>query len=100
MGEIVIMAPLRTIPGKGPELEQLFKQFKPMVNKESGTLEYHLYRQEDDPDRFVVFEKYIDKEALKLHSSTEYFKQFGKKIAPLLVGPVDLNKIRFFLPVL
>jgi quinol monooxygenase YgiN len=99
MKGIVIMAPLRTIPGKGAELEKLFKQLVPMVKKEKGTLEYVLYRQEDDSDRFVVFEKYVDKEALKYHSSTDYFKEFGKKSAPLLVGPVDLNKIRFFLPV-
>lgn len=100
MSEIVIMAPLRTNPGKGAELEKLFKGLKPMVSKEKGTLEYHLYKQEDDPDRFIVFEKYVDKEALKFHSSTDYFKEFGKKMAPLLVGTVDMNKIRFFLPVM
>ena len=99
MKGIVIMAPLRTMPGKGAELEKLFKQLVPLVKKEKGTLEYVLYRQEGDPDRFVVFEKYVDKEALKYHSSTDYFKEFGKKSAPLFVGPVDLNKIRFFLPV-
>ncbi|MGD0857254.1 MAG: antibiotic biosynthesis monooxygenase [Dehalococcoidia bacterium] len=68
MKGIVIMAPLRTIPGKGAELEKLFLQMVPVVKKEKGTLEYVLYRE------------------------------FGKKSAPLLVGPVDLSKIRFFLP--
>ena len=100
MSEIVIMAPLRTNPGKGAELEKLFKGLQPMVKMEKGTLEYHLYKQEDDPDRFVVFEKYVDKDALIFHSSTDYFKEFGKKMAPLLVGAVDMNKIRFFLPVM
>jgi quinol monooxygenase YgiN len=100
LSEIVIMAPLRTNPGKGAELEKLFKGLIPMVSKEKGTLEYHLYKQEDDPDKFIVFEKYVDKEALKFHSSTDYFKEFGKKMTPLLVGTVDLNKIRFFLPVM
>lgn len=99
MDEIVIMAPMRTIKGKGKEFEELFKKLIPLVEKEKNTLEYRLYRQEDDPDRFVVFEKYKDKEALKFHSSTPYFKEFGEKVAPLLVGPVDLNKIRIFIPV-
>jgi len=59
------------------------------VKKEKGTLEYVRYKQEDDLDRFVVFEKYVDKKALKFPSSTDYFKEFGKKSAPLLVSPVS-----------
>ena len=99
MKEIVIMAPLRTLPGKGPELERLFKEMIPQVRKEEGTLEYALYRKEDDPDRFVVYEKYVDKKALAFHSTTPYFKEFGKKSAPLIVGPVDLKNIWFWVPV-
>jgi quinol monooxygenase YgiN len=67
-----------------------------MVKKEKGTLEWTLYRSETDPDRFCVFEKYVDKKAIEYHVSADYFKEFGRKSAPLLVGPVDFSKIRYW----
>jgi quinol monooxygenase YgiN len=40
---------------------------------------------------FFVHEKYESIEALKLHGSTEHFKEFSKAIAPLLDGRPEVG---------
>ena len=96
MNPIVIAAPVRTAKGKGDELVKLFCELVPLVRKEKGTLTYTINRQLDDPDRFLVYEKYIDQEAINYHASTPYFKEFSKKAVPLLVAPVSIEGIRIF----
>lgn len=99
MKEIVVIAPLRTLPGKGPELEKLFKEIIPLVKQEKGTLEYAIYKKEDDPDKFIIYEKYVDKDAITYHLNTPYFQELGKKLAPLIGAPADIKKIGYWVPV-
>jgi quinol monooxygenase YgiN len=97
---VVIIAPIRTLKGKGQEFEKLFMEFREYVQKEEKyTLSYALYRREDDPDRFEIYEKYTNKEALEKHISSTRFKEFGKLIAPLLVGPLTPEKVKYLLEV-
>ncbi|MBM4447121.1 MAG: antibiotic biosynthesis monooxygenase [Chloroflexi bacterium] len=83
---IVVAAKLKAVEGKGDELEQEFRKLAPKVLQDPGTISYVVHRKVDAPNEFFVYEKYESGEALKLHGSTEHFKEFSKAIASLLDG--------------
>jgi quinol monooxygenase YgiN len=88
---IVVAAKLKTVEGKGDELEQEFRKLAPKVLKDPGTISYVVHRKADASNEFFVYEKYESMEALKLHGSTEHFKEFSKSIASLLDGRPEVG---------
>jgi quinol monooxygenase YgiN len=88
---IVVTAKLRSVEGKGDELEQKFRELSPKVLKDPGTISYAVHRGVNAPNDFFVYEKYESMEAFKLHGSTEHFKEFSKSIASLLDGRPELG---------
>jgi quinol monooxygenase YgiN len=88
---IVVAAKLKAVEGKGDELEREFRKLAPKVLKDPGTISYAVHRKVDAPNEFFVYEKYQSGEALKLHTSTEHFKEFTKAIAPLQDGRAEIG---------
>ncbi len=88
---IVVAAKLKAVEGKGDELEQAFRNLAPKVLKDPGTISYVIHRGTNAPNDFLVYEKYESMEALKLHGSTEHFKEFSRAIAPLLDGRPEVG---------
>ena len=88
---IVVAAKLKAVEGKGDELEQEFRKLIPKVLKDPGAISYVFHRRVDAPNEFFVYEKYESMEALKLHGSTEHFKEFSKAIASLLDGRPEVG---------
>jgi len=88
---IVVAAKLKAVEGKGDELEQEFRKLIPKVLKDPGAISYVVHRKVDAPNDFLVYEKYESREALKLHGSTEHFKEFSKAIASLLDGRPEVG---------
>jgi len=88
---IVVCAMLKALDGKGDEIEQEFKKLIPKVLKDPGSIEYAVHRALDDPNKFFVYEKYDDMDALKLHSSTEHFKAFGQATASMFSGRPEIG---------
>jgi quinol monooxygenase YgiN len=88
---IVVAAKLKAVEGKGDELEQAFRKLAPKVLKDPGTIGYVVHRSVNAPNDFFVYEKYDSMDALKLHSSTEHFKEFSRAIASLLDGRPEVG---------
>jgi quinol monooxygenase YgiN len=88
---IVVAAKLKAVEGKGDELEREFRKLIPKVLKDPGAIMYAVNRKADVPNEFLVYEKYESMEALKLHGSTEHFKEFSKAIASLLDGRPEVG---------
>jgi quinol monooxygenase YgiN len=88
---IVVAAKLKAVEGKGDELEQEFRKLVPKVLKDPGAISYAVHRKVDAPNEFLVYEKYESGDALKLHGSTEHFKEFSKAIASLLEGRPEVG---------
>jgi quinol monooxygenase YgiN len=88
---IVVAAKMKTVEGKGDELEREFRKLIPKVLKDPGAIVYVVHRKADAPNEFLVYEKYESGEALKFHSSTEHFKEFSKAIASLLDGRPEIG---------
>ena len=89
-----VAATMKTADGKGDVLEQEFKKFLPKFLSDPGLITYIVHRALDDPNKFFIYEKYENNEALKVHSSTPHFKEFSGAIAPLLAGRPEITLYR------
>ena len=83
---IVLVAMYHCKPGKGDEVEAHLKRMAPLVKQhEPGCALYHACRAKDDPDRFLLYEHYVDQSALEAHRETPHFKEIIEgTIIPLL----------------
>lgn len=88
---IVVAAKLKAVEGKGDELEQAFRKLAPIVLKDPGTIGYAIHRGVNAPNDFFVYEKYESMDALKLHGSTEHFKEFSRATASMLDGRPEIG---------
>ncbi len=88
---IVVAAVLKAAEGKGDVLEQELRKLVPKVLKDPGTIGYAVHRAIDDPNKFLVYEKYESRDALKLHGSTPHFQEFSRAIATLLAGRPEVT---------
>jgi quinol monooxygenase YgiN len=83
---LVVVAVMKAKEGCEQEMEQALRDIMPMVETEECTLSYSLHRTKKDPQKFLMYEKYLNKEAFKYHSSTPHFAELFGKLAPLLQG--------------
>lgn len=88
---IVVAAMLKAVEGKGDELEKEFKKLVPKVLNDPGAITYVVHRHIDDPNKFLVYEKYESRDALKYHGSTDHFKEFSRAIRPILDGRAEVG---------
>jgi len=85
-GKMIVVASLKAKNGKEEEMGNVLREMVGKVEKEEGTLVYTLHRSQKDPTQFLLYERYKDKDALDLHSSTSYFKEMLNVMGPLLDG--------------
>ena len=76
---IVIAAILTTFEGKGDEYQEKIKELAPKVRRDPGTIEYTIHRMTDNPSKFLVYERYENMEALKMHPLTPHFKAYRQE---------------------
>ncbi|HHO76758.1 MAG TPA: antibiotic biosynthesis monooxygenase [Deltaproteobacteria bacterium] len=88
---IVVVAVMKVKEGKEQEMEDALKNIVPKVASEEGTLAYVINQAKKDPRTFLIYEKYRDKDALNLHSSTPYFADLFEKISPILDGAPSID---------
>ncbi len=87
---ITLIATMKVKEGKMDEVKEKLKVIVPYVKKtESGCLEYipHIVKNEDN--MIIFYEKYRDKEALKIHSAN--FMENFKDVMPFLEPGMDLK---------
>ena len=88
---MVVVAKLKAKAGEEAKMEEALRGMVGKVDQEEGTLTYTLHRDQQDPRVFLFYEKYKDAAALKIHSSTPYFKQLFKTLEPMLEGTPEID---------
>ena len=83
---IVLVAHYYGKPGQGDEIEAALKRMAPRVaESEPGCKLYQACRSQENPDRFLLYELYVDEAALLNHRETPHFQQIIEgTIMPLL----------------
>lgn len=89
--EIVCIAQVTAKKGKAEALRQaLFSLIAPS-RKESGVLRYELNVDLENPNSFIMVEKYINSAAFDLHCNMEYLKHFLENTVKELVETIDVK---------
>lgn len=73
--------------GDGDEVETALKEMAALVlEREPDCVLYEVNRSQDDPDEFLLYERYRDTAALEAHRATPHFKAIVEgRILPRLV---------------
>ena len=87
---MIVVAKLKAQEGKEATLEAALRDMVKKVASEDGTEVYTLHRSSEDPALFMFYEKYKDADALKIHSTSPYFKALFATVQPLLAAPPDI----------
>jgi quinol monooxygenase YgiN len=88
---MVVVAKLKAKSGEEAKMEEALRGMVEKVAQEPGTLTYTLHRSQNDPSLFLFYEKYTDGEALKAHSSTDYFKELFGALPSMLDGAPEIE---------
>ena len=84
-------------PGKNAAFEQAISEMMAEVRaKEPGNVYCDLLHLAQDPQTYVIIERYKDVEASKAHAESEYIKKLGAALkSGLLDGPPELQELVF-----
>ena len=78
-----------------PEKLNDFQQFAPVLvngsRNEPGNIEYTLFRDLDEPNRFIVVERWEDQLAIDFHNAQPHFQKFLEIAAEALASEADIK---------
>jgi quinol monooxygenase YgiN len=80
---VKVMALLVARPGKSDELRALLAGMVGPSRAEQGNLQYDLWRDKADGERFIVEERYLDDAAAAAHHATPHFTHYLSTINDL-----------------
>ena len=61
--------------GESDAVAESLRRLAPLSRAEPGCLQYDAHRDPDDPDRFFLFERYVDQAALEAHAASPHFRE-------------------------
>jgi quinol monooxygenase YgiN len=84
---LALIARYRAKPGQGDQVEALLLEMMAAVRgNEPGCVLYRPTRSQQDREVFVLYEEYLDQEALEAHRRTPHFSRLIEgRIVPLLL---------------
>ena len=83
--EIAIVVDYQAMEGKGDEVAALLARHMAASRAEPGNLDFVALRSNDDPDAFVLYERYVNQEAFEAHQASPHFTGIAvAQIRPLL----------------
>ena len=66
--------------------------------REPGNLRWDLLQNEEDPDRFTLYEGYRDQGALEEHQKQAHFLEWRKVVEPMMATPRARQKLKNIVP--
>jgi quinol monooxygenase YgiN len=87
MSEVAIVVRYQAEAGKGDQVAALLAGHSAATNAEPGCLDFVALRSSEDPDSFVLYERYASQEAFEAHQASPHFEGIAvARIWPLLAG--------------
>jgi len=85
MDEVALIVHYQAQPGQGDEVAALLAQHTAATRAEPGCLDFVALRGAEDPDSFVLYERYSSADAFKAHQASPHFEGIAvARIRPLL----------------
>jgi len=79
---------------KKDKVEDVLRLTKELVEatvKENGCISYEMYQDEKDENILTMIETWENKEALKLHVTSEHFKRIAPSMSVFMEKPAEMN---------
>ncbi len=90
-GPYCVIAKHRARPGKADAYEKRMLADIPNTRAEPGALQFHIHRDRSDPNLFVVYEIWKDRDALLKHFEMPYVKKFVADAAEYVAGDMEVE---------
>ena len=82
---VTVVAQYQVKAGRGSEVADALAPHIAATRAEPGCVTFVAYRANDDPDRFLLYEQYVDEDAFQAHRRTPHFVKYVEGlIVPLL----------------
>jgi quinol monooxygenase YgiN len=84
-GEVAVIVRYQALAGKGDEVAALLSRHTAATRAEPGCRDFVALRGVEDPDSFVLYERYASREAFDAHLASPHFEGIAvARIRPLL----------------
>ena len=90
--QVVVVASVEVKPGSEDAALEIFSETIRRTHDEAGCLNYALHRDEDNPQRFVLIERWTSQVALENHTLQPYVTDLLARIAEHLAGPPAIHR--------
>ena len=74
-------------PGFTDQFEKAFRINFEGTRKEPGNLRFDVLRNQDDPNRYTIYEVFRDEDAFQAHKETPHYAECVQLIDPIIVLP-------------
>lgn len=82
---LLVIAHYLALPGNGDRVAELLAELAMHTRQEDANTAYTVSRSIENPNHFVIVEKYNCENGLEAHRNTPHFKQLGvQQIIPML----------------
>lgn len=88
-----LIATFECVAGERAQVAALISDYARHVNDSPGTVRFDVYTQRDNPNQFVVIERYVDEAAFQAHLADPANGSFNAKLGPLIAG--DASELTF-----
>lgn len=91
---IGVVVTLTVKPGANAGFEETMRKLQAEVQaKEPGNKLYALHKT-DDPNVYVMLERYDDEAAIAAHRAAPHFRELGRKLGEYLAGPPEAKRMQ------
>ena len=85
MEEVALIVHYQAKPGMGDEVAALRARHTAATRAEPGNLDFVALRGTEDPDSFMLYERYADSDAFEAHTASPHYEGIAvAQIRPLL----------------
>ncbi|QFI54934.1 putative quinol monooxygenase [Aeromonas simiae] len=94
MSTVIVIARLVAQPGQGESLHRALQPLMEATRAEPGCLAYDLHQERDNPDAWMLFERWESDAALAAHNQAPHLAHFATTFGATLVE----RDVRYYHP--
>ncbi len=88
---IVVVGRVSTDPSKRAQLIEVAQKVASASRGEAGCIDYRVFEDTEQPNRFVFVEEWESEEALQQHFRTSHIAEFMRAIQATITAPPDVK---------
>ncbi|MBC7763203.1 MAG: antibiotic biosynthesis monooxygenase [Candidatus Saccharibacteria bacterium] len=91
---VILMPVFLAKPECVAEFERAILVLQTASRADEGCIDYTVYADREDHNRFVLYERWTSSEALKSHNEQRHVRDFVAVVSDLLVQPFQVARLR------